>query len=214
MKSIYLTLFGLFISISAQAAVLNMEPSDKKVADVAVIKQAQLLSEDGQKTETTLGIVGAGLRKRFFVQVYVAQMLADRVDLFKRTEAEALNSLMSSQVIGLHMSFLRALSAEDLVNGFISGFARNEVDTEKAGVKEFLATVGGMGDFSPGSSLTLVGDRRAADSEMLIIEAGSQVKRVNVPNGTVGDIMKLLLGNTSGDGGLTDLKQQIINFQP
>lgn len=204
---------SFLLASTALASVISTTPSSQKVADVAVLEKLILHGEDGQKVEASLDIVGAGLREKFFFNIYVGQLLADRAGEFVREDDKAVDSLMKSEVVGLHMTFLRAMSGDDLSNAFVAGFARNNVDVESSGPKAFLSAVGQLGNFSQQSVLALVGDRRTSEQETLVIETATSSQRITVPNGTVRQIMLLLLGNTSGDSGLTKLKQQIIHFQ-
>ncbi len=145
-----------FASIISSASVLK---SGTTVQEKENVKIPQTVTLKLAEKETTLGLVGSGLRKKSFlgVKVYLVEIFADKVDSFVRKNEKALDSLNASETVAVRVTFLRNVDAETIMNAFKDGFSVNYIDVNKdQPIKEFLSAVGKGGDGDEGKTLTFV----------------------------------------------------------
>ncbi len=105
MKNLFIGLLVLVISVSVEAG---------QVAGVDVPEQANVAGE-------TLVLNGAGIRKKFFVKVYVGALYLPE----KTADAEQAISMPGARRVTMHFIY-DEVEAEKLVNGWEEGFASNE----------------------------------------------------------------------------------------
>ncbi|WP_374001053.1 chalcone isomerase family protein [Bdellovibrio bacteriovorus] len=202
----------LMLSLSSNAALLQLEKGTRTIEGVNVAKSAQG-ALDNKKIE--LGSVGAGLRWKkvllMKVKVYVAQLLISSPERFVRKSTEALKSLEDSESVAIQLSFLRSVDADTVQSSFRDALSANKVDMQNPSVKTFLDAVRMGGDADAGASLTILVTKHSDGSESLIYEdtAGHQT-RINGDKGLAHKIFSIWLG-TPADDGVASLKNDILN---
>ena len=202
----------LMLSLSSNAALLQLEKGTRTIEGVNIAQSAQG-TLDGKKIE--LGSVGAGLRWKkvllMKVKVYVAQLLISSPERFVRKSAEALKSLEDSESVAIQLSFLRSVDADTVQSSFRDALSANKVDMQNPSIKTFLDAVRMGGDADAGASLTILVTKHSDGSESLIYEdtAGHQT-RIHGDKGLSHKIFSIWLGTPSDDG-VASLKNDILN---
>jgi hypothetical protein len=213
MKSL-IVLSTLLFSQAAFSGVLQTQAGTKQMEGITLSKSATYSSGTGN---VELQMVGAGLRKKKVLvvtaKVYVAQLFLSSPQAFKRTDSEALASASSSQVAAMQLTFLRDVEAAKVQTSFVDALQANNVNTQQADVRDFLAAVNNSGDAKAGKNLTIVVSKDSAGNETLIYE--DTVGKVSTVKGTPGLSQKVLsiwLGRPA-DKELGEAKAQILSGQ-
>ncbi|MCO5142274.1 MAG: chalcone isomerase family protein [Oligoflexia bacterium] len=207
--AITLGVMGLMIPTFGFSATLTMQPSGKEIEKVAIAKTA-VTSIDGRSAN--LSLAGAGIRKKtlFNVKVYVAQLLVDQIDKYTRNEDQALDSTNQMGSVAVHLTFLRNVGAEDVMNAYLDSLDANDVDTKSEEVKAFLNAVKKGGDAPEGKSMAIVGERLANGSELVTYESPTgAVTTIQGKAGFVRSILSIWLGEMT-DSHLEDLKKDLV----
>lgn len=202
----------LTLSLTSNAALLQMEQGTRTIEGVNIAKSAQG-KLDSKKIE--LGSVGAGLRWKkvllMKVKVYVAQLLISSPERFVRKSTEALKSLDDSESVAIQLSFLRSVDADTVQSSFRDALSANKVDMQNPSVKAFLDAVRLGGDADAGSSLTILVTKHSDGSESLIYEdTAGHLTRINGDKGLSQKVFSIWLG-TPADDGVASLKNDILN---
>lgn len=146
MKNLIAGLLALMISLSVQA---------REVAGVDVPEQASVAGE-------TLVLNGAGIRKKFFIKVYVGGLyLPEKTDDAKQAITMPGGRRVTMQFI------YDEVEAEKLVNGWEEGFSSNETAQSLAGLRTRLDRFNGffdtmrsgdqvIFDYAPGSGMEVI----------------------------------------------------------
>ena len=210
MKTLLVTLMTT-VSIISQAGVLK-DGSTVQTKEGVKIPQTTTLTLDGK--ETTLSLVGSGVRKKSLlaIKVYLAEVFADKADSFVRKHDKALDSINDSQTVAVRTVFLRDVDAETIMNAFKDGFGVNKIDTKNdQPIKLFLQAVAKGGDGVEGKALTFVMTKNEDGSEKLVYE-DSKGKAVTIAGeaGLTKKVMSLWLGKTV-DGKAQDMQDEIIS---
>jgi hypothetical protein len=123
LKSIFVSLLFLFITCQAAAAL-----------EVAGVKVPEKISIGDSDTQLVLN--GAGIRKKFFIKVYVGALYLPA----KQNKINAILAETGPKRITMHFLY-KELSAKKLVNGWNEGFSGNnsaaEVKSLQARINRF-----------------------------------------------------------------------------
>ncbi|MGE4130161.1 MAG: chalcone isomerase family protein [Bdellovibrionales bacterium] len=199
----------LLLGSSSWAAVLELE-AGKTVKEGVTISAGGMMTTDTTKLPMTT--VGSGVRYKkvvFSLRVYVAELLVSEVATFKKTEAEALDSIPSQSGVAMHLTFLRDVPADKLYEAFASSLAANGLDSSDPDIAAFnnLAQQGGAG--VDGGTLTIAIYKNASGGETLAYENGSYTGEISGAAGLAKKIMSIWLG-VPADNQLAQLKTELL----
>ena len=120
MKTLKLAVCVLLFGLSSNSSAL----------EVANVNVQESISIDGSDSKLVLN--GAGIRKKYFVKVYVGALYLTQ----KAASVDAvINQAGAKRVL---MNFVRNVSADKLTNGWNDGFSANQSDTEMAALQASL----------------------------------------------------------------------------
>ena len=157
-----------------------------------------------------LTLAGEGLRSKKVgplpIKVYIAQFFAELPDAFDRTEQGAMKSMSNIGVAALRLTFLRTVDAATVQSSFKEGLNANDIDPTQEDVATFLNTVTNGGDAISGTSMTIVGSKKADGTEVITYEDSSGTV-TSIP-GKAGFVNKIfaIWFSESADSGLEKLK--------
>lgn len=211
MKHFFLSSVVLLICSSSFAAVLTTSGTGPKLENINLPLTASATTE-GQTS--TLTAIGAGLRSKKVVfvnvKVYVGQLLVSNPESFKKNDAEALASLKNQKAVAMQLHFLRNVDAEKVQSSFVEALKTNKVNTDDAGVKQFLASVAQGGEAKEGKALTILGTKLTDTSEVVSYETTSgTVSEIKGGPGLIEKIFSIWLGKPADDG-VADLKKSLL----
>jgi hypothetical protein len=194
---------------AAVAGILEQVAGTTKIESVTIAASAKATVE-GRISE--LKPVGAGLRTKkvatFNVKIYVAQLLASNPEKFVRTSEGALASLKDSKTVAIHLTLVRSLDADQVMNSFKEALAANNVNTSGSSIQAFLALA--QTDAPSGKTVTIVGEQLVDGSEILTVETpAGNVSSVKGSKGFIKDVFSIWLG-TPADSGLAKLKDALV----
>ncbi|XGC82306.1 chalcone isomerase family protein [Bdellovibrio bacteriovorus] len=204
------TLVTLMASVS-MAALLTPSGAGPKVEGISLPATVSATTE-GQTS--SLSSVGAGLRSKKVVfvnvKVYVGQLFVSNPESFKKSDAEALTSLKSQKAAAIQLHFLRNVEADKVQQSFAEAFKANKVNTDDAGVKQFLTAVTQGGEAKEGKALTILGTKLADNTEVISYEStAGTVSEIKGGAGLIEKVFSIWLGKPSDDG-VADLKKSIL----
>ncbi|RYZ88644.1 MAG: hypothetical protein EOP04_08865 [Proteobacteria bacterium] len=209
---------ALLIQFSAQAAILEVTPSDQKLQGVTLGSKA-ISTTTGKSTN--LEFVNAGTRvKKILVikaDVYTIQLFVDQKAKFIKTPRDAdfeidmrsLKSISNLGVVALKLDFLRDLSADKIVDSFQDALHANHFEVSSDdGLKRVLAAIKKGGAVQKGESISIVGVN-GADKDQLYVENSKGVsENVEGESQLIEKMLSIWLG-TPADGKLEELKQEL-----
>ena len=206
---LFLSLF--LLSQIANANVLNVENGDQTIEGVKLAKSAIISTEKG---DLKLDVIGAGLRAKKVlvanVKVYVLQVLADNAGKFVRTNDGAMKSMDDMNTVAFTLSFLYAASADQMKTAFDDSFSANNVDTDIAGLQDFLTAVKAGGRSEIGKTMSIVVRKLDDKSTKISFETtGGKLTEIKAGPEAFNAITSIWLGN-SADNGLAVLKTSIL----
>ena len=206
---LFLSLF--LLSQIANANVLNVENGDQTIEGVKLAKSAIISTEKG---DLKLDVIGAGLRAKKVlvanVKVYVLQVLADNAGKFVRTNDGAMKSMDDMNTVAFTLSFLYAASADQMKTAFDDSFSANNVDTDIAGLQDFLTAVKAGGRSEIGKTMSIVVRKLDDKSTKISFETtGGKLTEIKAGPEAFNAITSIWLGN-SADNGLALLKTSIL----
>lgn len=127
-------------------AVLSTSFSSCALArEIAGVKVPETVAVEGK----TLKINGAGIRKKFVFKVYVGALYLETAS----TDPAAIVS--SDQVKSVHMTFLRSVGKEKIMNAFKEGFEKNSANQAAAVTPKLDKIAPVIPDLKEGSELVL-----------------------------------------------------------
>ena len=212
LSHVALALAAFTFAPSAFAGVLQLENSAKQLNGVTISKGGKLIVEGRSNDMITMG---AGVRTALFgaVKAYVGELLVNDNKAYVCDKSKALDSLKNLNAVAVHVSVTFSFEKAKLVAAFNDGFSANDVDTDNADIKKFLAVVQAGGDAPKGSTFTFAGEKLAGGVEAVTYE-DSTGKATTIKGGAgfVRSIFSLWLGATD-DSGLKDLNSKLQSCQ-
>lgn len=207
--------FGLMGSV-AQAEFVQWKPG-------ATTLEKVVLNDSGTVKLETRDVVmaprlGAGLRTKFggAVKVTVAELFASAGDKFVRTEAGAMDSILLSEVISVHQTFLRNVTADQIQSAYLDGFNKNAVILKEQGYnidaspfKEFIAYLGQNGQADKGQAMTVTIIR--GEAKTTVVFENAQGPFTFEGNEKLAKAVLSLWFGESADDGIKALKMAFIN---
>ncbi|MES3038542.1 MAG: chalcone isomerase family protein [Bdellovibrionota bacterium] len=199
-------LTSLLVASFAQASIITNELGAKKIENVT-------LSTAGTYQTTKMEMVGAGLRKKKVLamkaNVYVAQVFLSSPESFVRTADAAAKTAALSQVAAVQLTFLRAVEAEKVQTSFLDALVANNIDTNAADVKAFLAAVANGGEAESKKTMTILIQKNQGSETLVYEDTAGKVTKVAGNEGLGLKVLSIWLG-TPADAELGDCKNQIL----
>ena len=208
-----LSLVGILaIAQSSSAALLTPNLSAHSNTGVALMTTATTTEVDG--SAKTLTLIGDGLRRKkvalIWVNVYVAQVLAELPVAFDRAPEKASDSIANVGTVAIQMNFLRNVDASTVQNSFKEAFTANGVNMTEAAIAGFLAAVNDGGDALSGTTMTIRGSKLANGSEEIVYEdSKGDLKTIVGSAGFIKKVFGIWYG-TPADSGLVNLKAALL----
>lgn len=211
MRTLHLLIFSLFLSLTAQAALLNTEGNSGKIEGV-LLPSSGAATIEGEQVKLTQ--IGAGLRSKKVVfvnvRVYVGQLFVSNPEKFKKSEADALNSLRDQKAAAIQLHFLRSVDAENVQKSFKEALKANDVNLDDPSIKQFLDAVAKSGEAKEGKVLTILSTKLKDGNEEISYETTTgTISPIKGPTGIAEKIFSIWLGKPTDDG-ITQLKKAIL----
>lgn len=211
MKTVYMSLLSLLLSLQASASLLTPEGDGPKIEK---FKLSSSVTTPIEGENVKLSSLGAGLRSKKVVfvnvKVYVGQLFVTSPESFKKTESEALNSLKDQKAVAVQLHFLRDVDAENVQKSFKEALKANKVDLSDSSINQFLDLVAKGGEAKEGKALSILGTTLKDGSEAITYESTSGVSsEVKGSKGFIQKVFSIWLG-TPADDGVAALKKSIL----
>ncbi len=213
MAKILFTAAIVLSTVAAQAGILTATGAVKTTIENVSVNAGATAATHGQSINLTT--LGAGLRikKVLFVKakVYVGQLLTDNAAAVNLKSPDLLTQLNNNNTSAFTMTFVRAVTTDQLGPAFRDGFNANNVDMSAAPISAFLAAVTAGGDVAINDVYTFLLTKNADGSETLTFENQKGVATViegGADKNLTAEILSLWMGQ-GADQGVTDLKTAI-----
>lgn len=204
-------LFGLLLSFTAHAGVLEMKAGDKTVEGVKISKEVVFQSEG---KPVALKLYASGLRKKkvalFWAKVYVGQIFAPEGLPTPKTMEEAYATLSKQPVTAVTLTFLRDVGADRQKDAFEDSLQTNGIDPKSEAIKPLFAIVEKAGDAKDTLTTTIVFERRKDGSEWVHYENGKgELQSQSFEKGMNQKILSIWVGKPA-DSGMERLHDQFL----
>jgi hypothetical protein len=209
---IFVWSLGVFLGLSAQAAMLEFQGTPLKKFDEsglqipfygeAILKLAGITPPAGVRLQAT----GAGLREKKIVFLNVNVYLASHyTDGLAKLPEEPMDAIRKTKYRALQMTMLRDLSAEKIRDAFTDSLKSNAVDTESPGMASLLKQI--SFDVKKGQTITFAAFPLPNGSQGVLYELAGQSFRAEGP-GLADQFWSIWFGKPA-DGGLERLKKAL-----
>ena len=214
MKSLLVASLLVLSTVAAQADLLKFNQGDLSLGETNLNKSAVVLDAKGAPTETTVELLGAGIRNKIIlisIPVYVAQLFSDNKAGYVRSGDLALESLTSaSSTVVLKITMLRDVSASKLADSFAEALETNGLSVDGGELADVLALVGNAADGDAGKDIVLMMKKNADLTVTLSMQdTTNQIQTYTGSESLMKDIMSIWLGE-SADKGLEKLKSALL----
>ncbi len=186
----------------------------KTVENVSVNAGAVATLLNGQSINLTT--LGAGLRSKkvLFInaKVYVGQLLTDNASQVKLDSSELLTQLNNNNANAFTMTFVRSVSADQLMTAFREGFNANNIDMNTPAIQGLLNAISVGGDINTNDVLVFLLTKNADGTETLSFQNQKGVVTSlagGADKSLASKILALWIGQ-GADSGVTELKKQIL----
>lgn len=204
---------------SAHASFVEWTPAKETYETVALSSSGTV--KLGNREVVMSPRLGKGLREKSTifgkVRVSVVQLFASAPEKFVRTEAEALGSLLQSEVVTVHQTFLRNVTASQVEGAFVDGFNANQATLKEVGLalnqsplKDFIATVRENADTDSGQTMTITVVRGEGKSALVYENGNGDMFKFEGNEGLAKAVLSLWMGE-SADDGVVALKKSLIS---